>query len=535
MAIGSILTKGVRRTGENKKPQSEFPSSKTSSSFRKISNQGDSDSEATSFSSSVRGSTSTSSATSSMDRYSNSSGMEGGNHQRKAPDKLNSKKPTAFRQSRRRAQSQLMSLPDDGPATTHHPVQPSDASPDVQKPVHKFTRSGSLRSLRILRKKNMSSSESNKSSTVKDLPSKKATFSSILKDSKFPKQVKPQVGVKESEQVLSAAKLCPYEHCSLHGNHHHHEPPLQRFSHLKRRPSKDQKSINPQTRVADKRPVKKTEVKVTKNVSNQRGKKKNVDFSIEFYAKTRPDPSFDEPNCGRDDLQLAEIMFGVNGNDQNEVLNLQMDDQDRSVVNNDNQVSMWRLIHRHMVSGLIEQRLQEEKQSCFDDDDAVNQGKEIQKTLAIKMVREAIEKILLPEEDGSEKNQGDDQNEPNQAANDPFGTKKDKPNGWNYVKKVVLMRRFITELENAKRKLDPDKRGQVPLAPKLEPEPKPEAGIVCLRSGTISENKNSNEWMLDYALQQVVAELAPTQKRKVALLVKSFEMITPKVDKEEMI
>ncbi|KAI3801307.1 hypothetical protein L1987_29411 [Smallanthus sonchifolius] len=490
MAIGSTLTKG-----------------------------GDSDSEATSFSSSVNGSTS--GATSSMDRYSNSSGMEEGNQQKKA---LNSKKPTAFR---RRPPSQLMSLPDDGPATTHHPVQPSDSSPHLQKPVHKFTRSGSLRSLRILRKKNMSSSESNKSSTVKDLLSKKATFSSILKDSKFPKQVEPQVGVKEPEQVLSAAKLCPYDHCSLH-DHHHHEPPLKRFSFLKRRSSKDQKSINPQTRVADKRSVKKTEAKVTKNVSKECGKKKDVDFSIEFYAKTRPDPSFDEPNCSRDDLHLAEIMFGVNGDDQNDVLNLQMDDQDRSDVNNDNQMSMWRLIHRHMVSGLIDQQLREENQSCFDDDDAVNQGKEIQKTLAIKMVREAIEKILLPEEDGSEKNQGDDQNEPNQVTNDPFGTKTDKPNGWNYVKKVVLMGRFITELENAKRKLDPDKRAQVPLAPK----PEPEAEIVCLRSGTITENKNSNEWMLDYALQQVVSELAPTQKRKVALLVKSFEMITPKVEKE---
>lgn len=100
------------------------------------------------------------------------------------------------------------------------------------------------------------------------------------------------------------------------------------------------------------------------------GKQKDVDYSIEFYAKTRSEPSF-QPNSG-DDLNLADIMFGVDGN------------------NNETQMSMWRLIHRHMVSGNIEQQLQEEKQSSL-------------KMLAIKnIVREAIEKIIVPEDDDSE-------------------------------------------------------------------------------------------------------------------------------------
>ncbi|GJW59673.1 ATP-dependent helicase BRM [Tanacetum coccineum] len=76
----------------------------------------------------------------------------------------------------------------------------------LNKPVQKFGRSGSLRSLRILRSKSISS-KSKKSPTPEDLHSKRATFSSILKDSKF-HQVKPQVGIKESKDVLPVEKLC---------------------------------------------------------------------------------------------------------------------------------------------------------------------------------------------------------------------------------------------------------------------------------------------------------------------------------------
>ncbi|KAD3068363.1 hypothetical protein E3N88_36243 [Mikania micrantha] len=485
MAIGSALIRGVRRTWKNNKPQMESPSSdssKTNSSLRK----GDNDSKATSFSSSVLGSTS--SVTSATDRY--GSGVEGGNHQKK---KLDSRKPTAFGSISRRTRSQLSSLPDDGPATTHH-LFPKPT-------VHKFMRSGSLRSLKILRKKNTTSSES-KSLTIKDSHPKKATFSSILKDSKFTEQVT----VKKSDQVLSVAKLCPNEHCSLHG-HHHHEPQLKRFTYLKRRSSKDQKNITSQTQAADRWSVKKKQVKATKHISKESEKKKEEDFSIEFYAKTRPESSFD-PNFDRDGVHLADIMFCVNGDDQNEDLNLHMDNQDYLIFNidgengsldgstdvedkkpgfnNDNQMSMWQLIHRHMVL-------------------------------------EAIDKILLPEEDPLEKNQTEDQSEPNQGDNY-------KPNGWNHLKKVTLMKRFTTELEN---NLAPHKRGHVPREP--EPELIPVPTMVSLRSLSIQKQKNSYKWMLDYALQQVVAELAPSQKRKVALLVKSFETITPKLEKEAAI
>lgn len=58
-------------------------------------------------------------------------------------------------------------------------------------------------------------------------------------------------------------------------------------------------------------------------------------------------------------------------------------------------------------------------------------------------------------------------------------------------------------------------------------ETDPSAEKVSLRRQTVDEKKRAEEWMLDYALQQVVSQLAPTQRRKVALLVKAFETVVP--------
>ncbi|PWA87175.1 calmodulin-binding protein [Artemisia annua] len=297
--------------------------------------------------------------------------MKGGILQKKTLDTSNLKKPTGFerlRLSRRRPQSP--------PSTSLQDDSPADASSDhSKKPARKLAKSGSLRSLKILRTKSISS-KSKKSPTPEDLHSKRATSSSILKDSKFHEQVETQVGIKESKDVLPVEKLCRYQHCSLNG-HHHHEPPVKRFAYLKRRSSKDQKSLNPQAQTTDKQASKKQEVKVTK------------------------------------------------------------------------------------------------------------------------------------------KNQGGDKKEP--------VPENGKPNGWNnYIKKVKLLKSFITEFEKAK-KIDPNKRGNVPLVSE------PESENVSLRHQATGNKKSYDEWKLDYALQQVVGELAPSRsKRKVSLLVKAFETVAPK-------
>ncbi|KAJ6713986.1 CALMODULIN-BINDING PROTEIN-RELATED [Salix viminalis] len=57
--------------------------------------------------------------------------------------------------------------------------------------------------------------------------------------------------------------------------------------------------------------------------------------------------------------------------------------------------------------------------------------------------------------------------------------------------------------------------------------PDPEAEKVDLRHQMMDERKNSEEWMIDYALRQTVTKLAPARKRKVALLVEAFENVLP--------
>ncbi|XP_052182261.1 uncharacterized protein LOC127794958 [Diospyros lotus] len=78
----------------------------------------------------------------------------------------------------------------------------------------------------------------------------------------------------------------------------------------------------------------------------------------------------------------------------------------------------------------------------------------------------------------------------------------------------------VEELEESK-KFNPREPNYLPI------ELDPEAEKVDLRHQMVDERKNAEEWMVDYALQQAVAKLAPARKRKVALLVEAFEKVTP--------
>ncbi|MFS7904083.1 hypothetical protein Hanom_Chr01g00031751 [Helianthus anomalus] len=179
---------------------------------------GDSDSESTSVSSSIQGSIS--SATSSLDQHTTNIKEE--TRQKKPLNKSTSKKLATFRSfvasRRRRTQSKLnrssIKLSDDGSTTPpqYSSIEASDESSNYiqKKSIQKFKRTSSLRSIKIFRSNNKNNSSTEESH------SKRATVSSILKDSNFPEQLKHQPGP-------SQVKICPYQHCSLHG--HQHEPP----------------------------------------------------------------------------------------------------------------------------------------------------------------------------------------------------------------------------------------------------------------------------------------------------------------------
>ncbi|TMW98539.1 hypothetical protein EJD97_003906 [Solanum chilense] len=248
--------------------------------------------------------------------------------------------------------------------------------------------------------------------------------------------------------------------------------------------------------------------------------------------------------------------------------------------------SMWSLIHRHMISeksteldskvirGTDEDNHKDgsnkscaaessdsflscsERESMTTNQDANNEEIEARKILVVKLVREAIERILLPE---VQDHSSDDQlvtsevcNEENSNESDTKNEKCDKadegivirenidspheiqeneervmnkaekkaPTHWSNLKRWIILQRFIKELEKL-RKFNPRKPRYLQL------EPDPEAEKVNLKHQMEDERKSAEEWMLDYALQKAISQLAPTQKRKVGLLVTAFENVVP--------
>ncbi|KAL6853431.1 hypothetical protein ACP4OV_019460 [Aristida adscensionis] len=61
----------------------------------------------------------------------------------------------------------------------------------------------------------------------------------------------------------------------------------------------------------------------------------------------------------------------------------------------------------------------------------------------------------------------------------------------------------------------------------------PEAEKVDLRHQMMSDRRNAEEWMVDYALRKAVKKLARAQKRKVEMLVQAFETVLPTVANEK--
>ncbi|XP_030457941.2 calmodulin binding protein PICBP isoform X2 [Syzygium oleosum] len=111
-----------------------------------------------------------------------------------------------------------------------------------------------------------------------------------------------------------------------------------------------------------------------------------------------------------------------------------------------------------------------------------------------------------------------DRTEPKVASKRSEGAVKN----WSNLKKVILLKRFVKALEKV-RNLNLQKPQHLPPQPHDEPEK------VNLRHQDKDGRKNTEEWMLDYALQQVVFKLTPTRRRKVHLLVEAFETVSPPV------
>ncbi|ESQ40314.1 hypothetical protein EUTSA_v10012432mg [Eutrema salsugineum] len=205
----------------------------------------------------------------------------------------------------------------------------------------------------------------------------------------------------------------------------------------------------------------------------------------------------------------------------------------RIVVEKEKDSRMWKLIYKHMVTE------KEETNSANGDSVASVEGEcddglqiDARRSGTVTLVREALEKILSEIPDNSSDDQSMDSDittdqevlERNSQVSEEPVTFKEKFNekrvkGWNNVKKVILLKRFVSDLGSMTR--------LSPKTPRVLPwEPDPGTEKIRLRHQEIGGKRNSEEWMLDYALRQAISTLAPSQKRKVSLLAQAFDTIS---------
>ncbi|XP_023639923.1 calmodulin binding protein PICBP [Capsella rubella] len=87
---------------------------------------------------------------------------------------------------------------------------------------------------------------------------------------------------------------------------------------------------------------------------------------------------------------------------------------------------------------------------------------------------------------------------------------------------IIKCKKPVAETEDL-RAFNPREPNYLPIAVEEDPEK------VDLKHQDIDERRNSEDWMLDFALQRAVSKLAPARKRKVALLVEAFETVQPTI------
>ncbi|XP_057520577.1 calmodulin binding protein PICBP-like isoform X2 [Amaranthus tricolor] len=108
------------------------------------------------------------------------------------------------------------------------------------------------------------------------------------------------------------------------------------------------------------------------------------------------------------------------------------------------------------------------------------------------------------------------QEEPNER--EASGTQMSK--SLSKLRKILMTAKFIKAMEKLK-KINAHTLQHLAAETKIENE------RVYLRHLSMNEMRNSEEWMLDYALRQVISRLDPKQQKRVAQLVEAFERVAP--------
>lgn len=192
--------------------------------------------------------------------------------------------------------------------SSHHSESPlSDRSFSHPKSFQALSRTSSFRNVRILKKKASFRPKRSSLNYPKVVAVDRATYSSTVKDSKFPEPEELE------SEISSGVKVCRYHHCSLHGcrGGHNPDPPPKRLLYKKRRSLKKQKSIMPRTELRHgEKSSKSQSVPIVEPLNQERIKNKNVVISQEEIFYNQEAQPFGDGYKDIEEAILIEVAFG---------------------------------------------------------------------------------------------------------------------------------------------------------------------------------------------------------------------------------
>ncbi|KAI0497518.1 hypothetical protein KFK09_020749 [Dendrobium nobile] len=401
----------------------------------------------------------------------------------------------------------------------------------------------------------------------------RATCSSTLKDSKFPSALELNHGATEAEGT-SKIRVCPYTYCSLNGHIHEPLPPLKCFISARRKLLKTQRSLKVKGLLSFKTSLLQKERKMIDDELEDEIIKNPSDLFVEIITmpqeETVGEYNYDEisildekyhEQCMPQFKEYSDMSFDLNSEfSQYEMDDVMMNfleyvelDHGRTTAQKDYEEDGE---IRKLEIKTIDMNWEEEicsfpdntqMSECPDeqfsaDDDSESEERnsqvfekedsnipefnsqsiddDVQKLSSMTTNCQSDDNILEdeaknPEKELQEASKGTDRNILNVSAIDYNEIDGALSSRWNITKKKT------TEEFKQVKEFNPRPPNFLPL------EPDPEAEKVDLRHQTMDGRKNSEEWMIDFALQQAVTRLGPARKKKVALLVEAFETVVP--------
>ncbi|KAK9664417.1 hypothetical protein RND81_14G040200 [Saponaria officinalis] len=351
----------------------------------------------------------------------------------------------------------------------------------------------------------------------------RATCSSTLKKSEFQDHIKHLSGKRESEGT-SFVHVCTYRYCSLHGHQNHHapSPPLKEFISAKRQLLNNRKDKQPRedavhstsaTKKDPSRQMVSAENHTAQAVDGSHEGGVSVDSLITTSVKPRR-KWFIEGNPSND----AAVLIGSTDK-QTRVTEapskksqpkgrqeaLKKDGQKPGLEERDEAIKLVQEAINELLT-LSEQTIDNQlSATSLDSEKAVSHqvlqnGREISSP-EVQTTRNEILKDIIATLEA-------DNSSPGENVLDTYSK----------LSKVITCKQFMEAMNKMRRlKLESLRDVSRPARPEAE-------GTPSLRH-TTAEEKSWQEWMLDHALQQVVAMLAPAQKKRVTLLVQAFETV----------